>query len=104
MLRSNYIGNLTGVYNSKILGKQHFTSFRHEDYVAWISLIKKAGTAYGLPEFLANYRVYGSSTSANKFKAIGWQWRIYRVSEKLGRLNSVMLMLSYAFHALTKRV
>ena len=104
LLRSNFIGNLTGVYDAKTLGKQYLTEFKHEDYVAWLSLVKKAGVALGMNEVLASYRVYSGSTSSNKLKTSAWQWRIYRESQGLGRWYSAWLMACYAGHAMTKRL
>jgi len=103
MLRSNFIGNLTGIYDAEVLGKQWFSDFRHEDYIAWLELIKRAGEARGLQEPLAYYRVYTGSASSNKFRAIAWQWRIYRHSQALGLLRSSKYMIYYAFYAILKR-
>lgn len=104
LLKSNFIGNLTGIYNAEVLGKQYFSAFKHEDYVAWLALIKKAGSARSLAQTLGSYRVYSNSTSANKIKAISWQWRIYREAETLGLVQSCWLMICYGYHALRKRM
>lgn len=104
MLRSNYIGNLTGMYNAEALGKEYFRQYRHEDYVAWLTLVGRAGEARSVGRILGRYRVYANSTSANKLKTLGWQWRIYREAERLGLLRSGYLMLCYACHALAKRI
>ena len=103
LLKSNFIGNLTGIYNAKHLDKCFLKPMKHEDYVAWLSLVKKAGHAIGINEILADYRVYGESTSANKFKTIAWQWKIYRQSENLGLIKSIYYMLNYAYFAVKKR-
>lgn len=104
LLRSNHIGNLTGVYDSQCLGKEYFIKFKHEDYIAWLNLIKRAGYAHGILQELAQYRVYSGSASSNKFKTIGWQWRIYRDSEKLSIVKSCVLMISYTWNAVLKRL
>ena len=103
LLKSNFIGNLTGIYNSKVLGKEFLTDYRHEDYVAWLELVKRAGEARGTTEILASYRVYRGSTSSNKLRTIMWQWRIYRSSQHIGIIRSGWLMLFYAVNALKKR-
>lgn len=104
LLRGNEIGNLTGVYDSAKLGKEFFKSFRHEDYVAWLALVKRAGEARGLPELLASYRVYGGSISSNKIKVLSWQWRIYRESEGIELVRALWLMFTYAIRAIQKRI
>jgi len=103
LLQSNFIGNLTGIYNQEILGKEYLTDFRHEDYVAWLELVKRAGEARGIPEVLASYRVYSGSTSSNKLRTILWQWKIYRYSQSIGLIRSSWLMVLYALNALKKR-
>jgi teichuronic acid biosynthesis glycosyltransferase TuaG len=104
LLKGNEIGNLTGLYDCRVLGKEYFKAFRHEDYVAWLALVKRAGHAVGVAEQLGCYRVYSGSISSNKFKTLGWQWRIYRESERLGLLRSCWLMLHYGVRAIRKRV
>jgi glycosyltransferase involved in cell wall biosynthesis len=104
MLRSNHIGNLTGIYD-RPLGAARFRKVGHEDYVFWLDLVRRAGRAARVPgdEPLAFYTVRDGSVSANKLRAAGWQWRIYREIEGLGALRSAWLMLHYAGHALRKR-
>ena len=103
MLKSNFIGNLTGIYNAKVLGKQYLEDFGHEDYVAWLELIKVAGEAFSVNEELASYRVYRGSTSSNKLRTITWQWRIYRESQALGWVKSAWLIGYYGIYAILKR-
>ncbi len=104
MLRSNHIGNLTGMYDRR-LGAAHFRKVGHEDYVFWLELVRRAGRAARVPHAqpLAYYTVRGGSVSSNKLRAAGWQWRIYREIEGLGLLRSSALMLHYVAHAVRKR-
>jgi hypothetical protein len=41
MLRSNFIGNLTGVYECS-LGPASFQKIGHEDYVFWLQMVRRA--------------------------------------------------------------
>lgn len=104
MLASNFIGNLTGMY-VRALGDVPFRRIGHEDYVFWLEQVRRAGLAVRTEsdEPLAWYLVREHSLSANKMRAAGWQWRIYRDVERLGLLRSVLCMLRYARHALLKR-
>ena len=104
LLKSNYIGNLTGMYNAHELGKQYFSNLKHEDYVAWLAILKKAERAESTSGILGDYRVYIGSTSSNKLKAAKWQWLIYRQSESLSLLRSAMYMFFYAYFAFRKRL
>lgn len=104
MLRSNRIGNLTGMYH-RSLGDGRFVRMGHEDYVFWLGMVRRAGSAvradYGEP--LAHYLVRQGSLSADKLAAARWQWRIYRDVEGLGRLASARYFTHYALNALGKR-
>lgn len=105
MLKSNCIGNLTGVYD-RHLGDGTFQKVGHEDYVFWLGMVKLAGEAVcaGYPEPLAYYLVRQDSLSANKFKAARWQWHIYRQVEKLGWLQSSWYFVQYVVRAFAKRI
>ena len=104
MLRSNHIGNLTGMY-ARELGDTRFLKIGHEDYVFWLDRVRRAGRAVCVPsdEPLAWYLVRQNSVSSNKVRAATWQWRIYRDVEKLGLISSLRYMAFYVWHALAKR-
>lgn len=104
LLRSNYIGNLTGVYE-RSLGPAQFLRIGHEDYVFWLQMLKRAGSAERIEhdEPLAWYLVRDGSVSANKMKAAAWQWRIYRDIESLSFGSALWNMLHYVWNALAKR-
>ncbi len=104
MLYSNRIGNLTGIY-ARSLGDVAFQKMGHEDYVFWLDRVRRAGHAERVAEVrpLAYYLVRGGSVSANKLRAAGWQWRIYRETEQLNWARSAWCMLHYMAHALLKR-
>ena len=103
MLKSNYIGNLTGIYDVNFFGKVYLENIGHEDYVMWLGLIKQVVETKGLNEPLAKYRILSSSISSNKFKALVWQWNIYRKVEKLNIFTSIYSFIFYIYNALKKR-
>ncbi len=105
MLRSNHIGNLTGVYD-RSLGDVPFRRVGHEDYVFWLEMVRRAGAASCVPcdHALAYYLVRDGSVSADKWRAARWQWRIYRDVARLGWLSSSQHMCHYAWQAVMKRV
>lgn len=104
MLKSNRIGNLTGIYD-RVLGDARFERIGHEDYVFWLQMVRKAGSAQRLPDPapVADYLVREGSLSGNKFKAARWQWRIYRDIERLGAIASGWYFAHYAGNAILKR-
>jgi hypothetical protein len=104
MLKSNRIGNLTGMYD-RTLGDARFQRVGHEDYVFWLERVKRAGRAICVDpgESLAWYLVREGSVSSNKVRAARWQWHIYRRIERLGLAASIGYMVHYAINALRKR-
>ena len=104
MLASNFIGNLTGMYDRR-LGDLRFSRIGHEDYVFWLECVRRAGRAVRVPgpAPLAFYLVRGGSVSSNKLRAAKWQWRIYRDVAGLSRMHAGLRMLQYLAHAVRKR-
>lgn len=104
MLKSNRIGNLTGLYD-RALGDVRFERVGHEDYVFWLQLVRRAGTARRVPtpEPLADYLVRTGSLSADKRKAARWQWNIYRDIEGLDPIRAAWYFAHYAANAVMKR-
>ena len=104
MLRSNFIGNLTGMY-ARSLGNGEFLRIGHEDYVFWLQMVRRAGRAIRIEHDgpLAFYLVREGSVSSNKWRAARWQWRIYREVEGLSRVRATVCMLYYFVYALSKR-
>jgi glycosyltransferase involved in cell wall biosynthesis len=103
MLKSNRIGNLTGLYD-RALGEFRFRRIGHEDYVFWLDVVRAAGCAERAgDEVLADYLVRPGSLSADKAKAARWQWNIYRDVAGLGRARSAWYFAHYAAIAVMKR-
>ena len=103
MLKSNRIGNLTGIYDVEFFGKVYMQEVGHEDYVMWLHLLKQITSTYGIEEILARYRISSNSLSSNKIKALVWQWHIYRKIEKLNFLQSFYYFGYYVYNAVKKR-
>lgn len=104
MLKSNRIGNLTGIYH-RSLGQARFQRVGHEDYVFWLQLVRRAGHADRLPDRqpVADYLVRSGSLSSHKARAARWQWHIYRGIERLGPAEAGWYFLHYAANAAMKR-
>jgi glycosyltransferase involved in cell wall biosynthesis len=102
LLYGNVIGNLTGIYDTRKVGKVTIQNIHHEDYVMWLAILKQGYRAKNTGTTLAAYRVNSTSVSANKMKVIQWQWSIYRDIEHLSLLRSTFYFVSYAFKAFYK--
>ena len=103
MLKNNYLGCLTVIYDAKKIGKRYFKELeKNEDYVLWLEIVKDVDIIYGLKENLAYYRVLDNSRSSNKVKTAKVRWEIYRKIEKLSLLKSLYYFLHYAIRAVLK--
>ena len=96
-LKSNYIGNLTGMYNAKALGKITSPNLRkRQDWLLWLAAIEKSGKpAKGIEESLAYYRVRKNSMSANKFNLLKYNYAVYRKGLGFSTLKSLHCMLVF---------
>lgn len=98
-LKSNYIGNLTGMYNAKVLGKIKAPNLRkRQDWLLWLSAIEKSGKpAIGIQESLAYYRVRTDSMSSNKMNLLKHNYLVYRKGLGFSNLKSVYCMLVFLY-------
>lgn len=104
LLKGNYIPCLTVLLDREQIELPAFPQIPHEDYAVWLTILQNGTKAYGINEVLAEYRVNKSSVSADKWKAAGWTWNIYRKQQKLGLLKCWYYFVRYVIRALGKRV
>ena len=104
LLKGNVIGNLTGVYDTEKVGKVYCQNIHHEDYILWLSILKKGFIAKNTNTVTALYRVRNNSVSSNKLKVLSWQWNILRNVENLPFYKSVYCFMCYAIKAILKAV
>lgn len=104
LLKSNVIGNLTGIYDTKKVGKIFCQNIHHEDYILWLSILKRGFKAKNTNTNVALYRVRENSVSANKLKVLSWQWNILRNVEKLPLHKTTYYFIHYAVKAFLKAI
>lgn len=104
LLWHNVIIFSTSLTLRSAIGDLKFKKAGHEDWIFWLDLFKKCGGGYGINQPLAYYRVRENSISANKLKAAGFTWKIYRENEKIGLLKAAYLFTRYAFATVWKRL
>ena len=104
MLRMNYIACLTMCYDRNLVGEIVFPRVGHEDYVVWLSLIRRFGVVFGISECLARYRVRDVSLSGNKWKSAQYQWYVYRNIECLSFIRSCYYFVWYTALNVLKRM
>lgn len=103
LLKGNAIACLTVVLDREQIDDIRMLSIPHEDYAAWLDILKKGITAYGIDEVLAKYRVSNNSVSKNKLRAAKWTWDIYLKQQKLGFMRSCHCFICYLIAAIRKR-
>ena len=104
LLKGNIIGNLTAIYDTEKVGKVDIQNIHHEDYVLWLSILKKGYIARNTQTVLAAYRESSQSVSSNKLRATAWQWDIYRNVEHLSLARSAYYFCFYAVRAFLKSI
>ena len=98
VLKYNPIGNLTVMYNVDKLGKIKIPNIKkRNDYLLWLTILKKEKYIYGINQVLASYRVHPNSISSNKFELVKYHWHIYRKIENISFIKSLYLIFLWGF-------
>ncbi|WP_142784459.1 glycosyltransferase family 2 protein [Changchengzhania lutea] len=97
LLKSNYIGNLTGVYHVKTLGKITSPNLpKRQDWLLWLAAIEKSGKpAKGIEESLAYYRIRNNSMSSNKLNLLKHNYWVYYKGLGFSTIKSIYCMLVF---------
>lgn len=94
----NYVGNLTGIYEVNYFGKITISSIRkRQDWMLWLTILKKIKTAQVIPESLAYYRIRENSISASKFELLKHNFAVYRIFHKLSLFVASICMIGFLF-------
>ena len=101
-LYGNPIGNLTGIYDTQKVGKIFYEDAGHEDYILWLTILKKGFIAKNTNSVEAKYRVAEKSVSSNKGKAALWTWNIYRKTLKFNLIKSLFYYTCYVLKGVLK--
>lgn len=105
LLKSCSISCLTALYDKKKTGDVFFNEAMgsmRDDFVFWLSILKKGGYAYGNRKVLASYRVFSLSTTGNKKKVMKPQFMVYYKVEKLGLVKSIYYFTHWAVNGFLK--
>mgnify|MGYP000351711037 CR=1 FL=1 len=105
LLKTCSISCLTAMYDRKKTGDVYFNEAMgsmRDDFVFWLSILKKGGYAYGNKAVLASYRSFSSSTTGNKKKVMKPQFMVYYKVEKLGIIRSIYYFMHWAINGYFK--
>ncbi len=105
MLKNNYIGCLTAMYDTHKVGKVYMPEIRkRQDWALWLSILKKVPYALGIQENLAIYRDRSKSISSNKIDLIKYNWNIYRQVEGFSRIKATFYIVQFLFYYFKKKL
>jgi len=94
----NYVGNLTGIYERSYFGKIAISSTRkRQDWMMWLTVLKKIKTAKPVPESLAFYRIRDNSLSASKVDLLKHNFAVYRSFHGFNYVSSLFIMIGFLF-------
>lgn len=98
LLKANYVGNLTGIYNVSILGKIYCPDIsKRQDWALWLKVLEEGGPIEGIPESLALYRLRRNSISTNKIEMLKYNFAVYHSVLKYGFFHSIWRMLIFLY-------
>lgn len=104
LLKSNYIGCLTAIYDTQKIGKTYMPLInKRQDYGLWLKILKKTDFAYGLPESLATYRIMSNSVSSNKISLLKYHYKLFIEFEKIGKFRTFYYLCWHIFTKLIYR-
>ncbi|MCG9791803.1 glycosyltransferase family 2 protein [Flavobacterium algicola] len=94
----NYVGNLTGIYDTFFFGKIAIAPNRkRQDWMHWLTVLKKIKSARAVPESLAIYRIRANSISASKFDLVKHNFAVYKQFHGLNWIVALSCMSIFLF-------
>jgi teichuronic acid biosynthesis glycosyltransferase TuaG len=73
----------------------------HEDYIMWLEILQKYGSACGINEPLLRYRLSNTGKSGSKWKSARMTWKVYRYMG-FSVPKSVVCFVAYAVNGVWK--
>lgn len=105
LLRNNYVGCLTAMYDCENLGKIYMPKIRkRQDWVLWLSILSRIKTTKGINLSLAKYRITGESISSNKISLIKYNFEVYNNILDFGYLKSIVYIFVFTICYFFKKV
>lgn len=94
----NYVGNLTGIYDAEYFGIITVSKIRkRQDWIMWLTIVKKIKSAYVVPESLAFYRIHQNSISSSKIDLFKYNYTVYRKFHQYNVFGSAICMIVFLY-------
>lgn len=103
LLCNTAIACMTAMVDRDVSGPIEIEIQPYEDFVLWLSILKRGHVAYGLNEDLARYRVREGSVSSKRVRSAGWVWHIYRQVEGISIPRAAWCLANFGVRAWAKR-
>ena len=104
LLKHNYIGGLTAIYDTQFFGKIYMPLVRkRQDFALWLELLKRFDNAYGLNENLGFYRIRTESLSTSKKDAFKYYWKVLREVGDCNFVTASYSIMCYLFIVMLKK-
>lgn len=93
---------ITPAYNCKNTIEE--TNNRHEDYIFWLTILKRGIVTKGNHNVLATYVIHSSSKNSNKSKLVKSMYRVYHESQGFNWLKSSINVFRYALYSIRRNI
>ncbi len=108
ILKNDYMGFLTTVYDTMEIGKVYMPKIRkRQDWAMKIHILRNIPFAIGIQKPLAYYRVGHDSISRNKKKLLSYNFNVFRKELNMSYVESIVRMgvflIHYLFYKLTSK-
>lgn len=105
LLKNNYVGCLTAIYDQEVLGKLYMSEMRkRQDWTLWLKILKLIGNSSGQIESLALYRDRSKSISSNRFEMLKYTWLIYSNELGFSFIKSFSCLIKFLFYYIKKKI
>jgi len=103
-LKGNPLSCLTTMYDREVIGELYFPEdlMKCEDYVFWLTILKRGIVAKGNQQVLATYNIIEGSKSSNKLKLIKYMFHVYHRTQGINWLKSWFYVARWAFYGKRK--
>lgn len=87
LLKNTAIATLTTMVDRDRTGPLQMVDEGYDEFILWLSMLRRGFRAFGLQEDLARYRAVGGSVSSRPLRSARWVWHVYREVKHLGFLG-----------------
>lgn len=99
----NYVGNLTGIYDTEFFGKIPVSKIKkRQDWILWLKILEEIKTAHPVTESLAYYRIRKKSLSSSKINLLKYNYLVYRSLRNNRWMSSLNMLKFLGIHFFVK--